>query len=422
LAVVGWIGLGKLGLPCALALAKYGGNTVIGYDRSPRAADIIAGRVPPPVWERGMNDLLGCDSPFMLAETTAAVVEATDDLVLVSVQTPHDPEYGGDQPMPEHPKDFEYGFLVQAVRDLVAAARRQHKRITIVVVSTVLPGTTRRLLAPLCGEDVDLVYGPYFIAMGTTIYDFLKPEFALLGSDSTAALDRVTALYRTVHDRPVHMISIESAELLKVAYNCFISTKIVYANMIMEICHKTGADCDEIVDGLALATDRVTSAAYLRGGMGDAGACHPRDNQAMSWLADRLDLSVDLMGFVSMAREAQSSWLAGLVQHWAHLTGLPVTLLGKAYKAGVGLTDGSAGLLLAAQLHAAGLTVRHWDPHVEGDRSSAGALSGPRVFVIATRHDEFRSLTFESGSVVIDPFGYLADQPGVTFIRLGRKI
>lgn len=421
---VGWCGLGALGLTCALALGKHGGHDIVGYDPSPRPARILTGETPPPE-EAGIEELLN-GPRLTLAASPAEVVAATDGIVMVSVQTPHDPRYGGEQPMPGRPVDFEYGYLVQAVRDIARAAEEQGKNITIVVISTVLPGTTRAHLAPLCGPRVRLVYGPYFIAMTSTVADFLRPEFVLLGSDDRAALDQVAALYATVHDRTVHAVSIESAELLKVAYNCFISTKIVFANMVMEICEKTGADCDQIADGLALASDRITSPAYMRGGMGDSGACHPRDNQAMSWLADRLGLSVDLMGFVSEAREAQSGWLADVVEHWHRMSGLPVVLLGKAYKPNVSLTQGSAGLLLAHQLRARGIDLEHHDPFVDGvarDEDGNALGEGPHraVYVVTTKHDCFREYGIPPGSVVIDPHGYMPDQAGVTTIRVGRK-
>ena len=417
MARIGWIGLGKLGLTCALALAKHGGHQVFGYDPSPRPQQILNGTIPPPE-EAGIQELL--NGPRLLVMPSPAdVVEASEGIVMMSAQTPHDPRYGGEQPIVDEPVDFEYGYLIQAVRDVARAAEEQDKQITLVVISTVLPGTTRAHLAPLCGPNVRLVYGPYFIAMTSTVQDFLHPEFVLLGSDDPEAIADVADLYRTVHDRPIHAVSIESAELTKVAYNCFISMKIVFANMVMEICQKTGADCDQVADGLALATDRIASPAYMRGGMGDSGACHPRDNQAMSWLAQRLDLSVDLMGYVSEAREQQSAWLANLVEHWHRMSGMQIVLLGKAYKPNVSLTQGSAGLLLAHQLRERGLDLAHCDPHVDID--FAFAPTAPFVFVIATRHDVFPTYDFPPGSVVIDPHGYMPDQPGVTTIRVGRK-
>ena len=417
MTAVGWLGLGKLGVPCALALAKHGGHRVTGYDPDRWAADILAGRAQPPA-EAGIGELLGASG--LRLGTLAQVVADTDGVVFIAVQTPHDPSYGGEQPMPDEPADFDYSYLVQAVRDLEHEAAVQHKQITAVVISTMLPGTMRARLFPLTRHGwVKLIYSPYFIAMGTVIEDFLNPEFVLVGADDPDEAADVTGIYRTVHDQPLYVTSIESAELLKVAYNCFISMKITFANMVAEICERTGADCDEITGGLELATRRIISPAYLRGGMGDGGACHPRDNMAMSWLARRLGLSVDLMGFVSNARERQSQWLAGLVAHHAKLAGLPVVILGKSFKPGIRLTQGSPALLLGAQLAAMNLHPYSWDPHV--DSPEPLLPDGQCVFVVATQHPEFQQLKFAPGSVVIDPFGYMPPGPGIVLVTPGRK-
>lgn len=423
---IGWMGLGRLGLTCALALAEHGKHEVYGFDVTSRPYDILAGRATPHE-EEGLPELVANNDPagrghgLTIVGAVHDLVQELDDggVVFVAVQTPHDPRYGGETPVRERPVDFEYGFLIQAVRDLVQEAQAQDKQLTVVIESTVLPGTTRAHLAPLIGPRLRLVYNPFFIAMTTTLRDYLRPEFVLLGSDDPDAVAQVADVYRTLHDRPVHAVSIESAELLKVAYNTYISMKIVFANSLMEICHKTGADCDQIVDGLTMATDRITSGAYMRGGMGDSGACHPRDNQAMSWLAQRLDLSVDLMGYVTQARERQSAWLADLVEHWHRLTGLPVTLFGKAYKPDVSLTSGSAGILLAHQLRDRGLDVLHYDPFVDGH--AADDAWEPAVYVITTKHGCFPGYRIPAGSVVIDPHGYMPDRAGVTTIRVGRK-
>lgn len=417
MSTVGWIGLGKLGFTCALTLVKHGGHRVIGYDPSPRPAQILRGEAPPPQ-EEGIEQLLaGAD--LTLAGSPAQVVATTDRVVFVAVQTPHSPAYGGEQPMPEEPRDFEYQYLVQAVRDLSRAAAEQAKPITIAVISTCLPGTMNRLIRPLLNEFTTLVYNPAFIAMGTTIADYLNPEFVLLGVDDSLHAGPVLDIYATVHDRPAQIMGIESAELTKVAYNVVISTKIVVANALMEICHKTCADCDQVADALAAATDRVVSAKYMRGGMGDGGHCHPRDLIAMSWLAQRLNLSTDVLGYMARAREAQSAWLADLTQELAQQTGLGICILGKSYKPGSDLTGGSPALLLAHQLRERGLGITHWDPHVDDDAWFDAVT--PAVFVIGTRHEAFLHLGMAPGSVVIDPHGYMPDQPGVTTIRVGRK-
>jgi UDPglucose 6-dehydrogenase len=418
MSTVAWCGLGKLGLVCALTLAKHGGHAVIGYDPSPRPGQILRGEVPPPQ-EEGIEALLsGAD--LTLASTPAELVATTDGVVFVAVQTPHAPAYGGEQPMPDEPRDFEYQHLVQAVRDLCRAAAEQAKPVTIAVVSTCLPGTMNRLIRPLLNEWTTLVYTPAFIAMGTTAADYLNPEFVLLGADNPVDVQPVVDVLRALHDRPFQVMSIESAELTKVAYNVVISAKIVIGNALMEICHKTGADCDDVIDALSMATDRVISPKYLRGGMGDGGHCHPRDLIAMSWLAQRLDLSTDVLGYMVQAREAQSGWLADLAQQWAEQAGLDVMILGKAYKPGSDLTGGSPALLLAHQLKERGVLFDHRDPHTEPWFDGIDGEPS-RVFVIATRHDDFLTYGFPPGSVVIDPHGYMPDQPGVTTIRVGRK-
>jgi len=393
---VGWLGLGKLGLKCADTLAGCGHN-VIGYDPRPPAD---YGRVVP--------------------ATLAEVVAATDGLVFVCVQTPHSPAFGGDRPVPGPPRDFDYSALTQAVRELAAEAVTQHKPIVAVVISTVLPGTTRARLLPLLrGTPVKLVYGPYFPAMGTEEQDFLDPEFQLLGSDDQVALSAAAGLYKTVHGAPLRMVSIESAELAKVAYNCWISAKIVWANMIGELCDATGADADEVSGTLALATRRILSPAYMRAGMGDGGGCHPRDLVALSWLSRQAGASADMAGFLVAARESQSERLAELVRYQHELTGLPVCVLGRSFKPGVAITDGSPALLLIRQLEDAGISVASWDPLINSRADKPGRV--PRVFVVATAHPEILSMGFAAGSVVVDPHGLVESRPGVVLITPGRR-
>lgn len=413
---VGWIGLGKLGLTCAAVLADCG-NEVHGYDPSPWAAGVLEGTLPLP-HEEGLAEILARRPPLHLAPSPAEVVAASS-VVFVAVQTPHAPEYGGETPAPVERRDFEYGFLVGAVRDVCQAAADLHKSITVVIVSTVLPGTCDRLVRPLLNEYTTLVYNPFFIAMGTTVRDFMQPEFVLLGADRPSDVWAVEDVYRSVHSAYRRVMSIPSAELTKVSYNTFISMKIVWANALMEVAEKTGADCDEIVDALELATDRVVSARYMRGGMGDGGHCHPRDLIAMSWLAERVELSYDLLGQMATAREDQSAWLAQVVGRWCDQTRLDPLILGKAYKPESPLTGGSPALLLAYQLGAAGRTVYGFDPYVDG--SGSDPLHRPRVFVIGTKHPEFATYRWPVGSVVVDPWGYIPDQLGVIVHRLGRK-
>lgn len=379
---VGFVGLGKLGLPVALTIASRG-HELFGYDTNPAIAEYLRTKSVP-YREEGLRELLQQHSVTLTDVETLK----TCDLVFVAVQTPHDPRYEGISPLPATRRDFDYSYLESALDGLSGAA------CPVVVISTVLPGTMARLR-----PNVRLVYSPQFIAMGTTVHDYLHPEFTLLGTHDEDAAKLVTEFFGTIHSAPVARMSIESAELTKVAYNTFIGLKVVFANTLMEICEHTGADVDEVTNALGRATDRLISPKYMRAGMGDGGGCHPRDNIALSWLAKKLGISYDLFEKVMECRDAQTEWLARKAWDASVETGLPVVILGKAYKAGSNLTVGSPALLLAYYLREHGVEFSQVDPRC-GDLFTLR----PAVYVIATDHPEFSEYSYPAGSVVIDPW------------------
>lgn len=408
---VGWIGLGKLGLPCALTLEHYGDHEIMGFDPSDRVRATVESRVPPTVHERDLDDLL-LATQLKLGDSVGDVVAHTDDFIFVAVQTPHDPRYGGELPMPVDTADFDYTYLRAVAREVNLAAATQNKHITMVVISTALPGTVRREVMPLLSDFVTLVYNPFFIAMGTTVNDYVNPEFVLVGTDNPDSGDRLRAFYEDFYTKgglgtdlpPVLVMTPEEAELTKVSYNTYISLKIVFANTLLEITDKLGVNVDVVTDALGRANRRLISTAYMRGGVGDGGACHPRDNIAMSWLATELGLAVDPFEFVTRAREAQSEWLVSRVLETAQQHGLPIVVLGKAYKPESDLVFGSPAALFVHQLHERGETVLDWwDPYID-DRPP---LLKPAVYVVMTKHDEFTDLAYPAGSVVIDPHRYV---------------
>lgn len=403
MSAVSWMGLGKLGGPCAWALGTYGGHDVVGYDINP---------APDPTFD--VKRVL----------TIEKLVEHTDDVVYVAVQTPHAPEFGGETPMDDEyvPQDFEYGYLINAVRTLANAARELSKNIKIVVVSTVLPGTMDKHIRPLLNVHTTLIYHPFFIAMGTVIDDFTNPEFVLIGVDTPGDERAVLDIYETLHNAPASVISVASAELTKVAYNTFITMKIVFANTMAEMADHTGADVDQVTASLAMGSQRIISPAYMTAGMGDGGACHPRDNIAMSALAAKHDMSVDLMGFLIAARQYQTGWHASIIAKWHDLTGLDITILGKSYKPGVDSTAGSPALLLSALLTRSHIKHLHSDYVVDGTGPSDVSRNfKPRIFFIATRHEGYAMAAYPAGSVVIDPFGFVSAPSGVTLVTPGRK-
>jgi UDPglucose 6-dehydrogenase len=430
---IGFVGMGKLGFPCALA-AAWKGHDVRGFDESLAPYDTLAARRYPHR-EVLAQELLEHTTLTMSVRLSDLV--AHSEIVFVAVQTPHGPEYEGLTRMPKERADFDYTALRAAVRAVALEARAQKKPTTIVVISTCLPRTCKREIYPLLNEYTGFVYNPFFIAMGTTIADYLKPEFVLLGYDKDVdrvdSLDRVQAFYRSIHDTrhdvpvsqaiPHTVMPVIDAECTKVAYNTFIGSKIVLANAWMEICHRLGGNVDNVTNALALATERVVSPKYMRGGMGDGGGCHPRDQIALAWLADDLGLSCDPFGAMVAHRESQTEFLADLIDSVAKRTQLPVVLFGKAYKKGTDLTYGSPAILLKNVLDEFGVPCKHYDPHVDGVpmHEVYGGTGAPAICaVISTDHDEFFPLELAAGSVIIDPWGKHPDVDGVEVIRVGR--
>jgi UDPglucose 6-dehydrogenase len=437
---IGWVGLGRLGLPCALQLAAWG-HKVIGYDT--RSALISRlnnegvpdGHVEPGVLELWKELLAAADTHEALAfvpVTSLADAVHGADVVFVAVQTPHAPDYDGTKPVAGLPaRDFEYGYLVQAVRDIASLYRGRDDELTLVIVSTVLPGTTDRLIRPLLrGTKIRLVYSPQFIAMGTVLRDFAEYEFLLLGSDDFDAATVVRLVFETGGHKAGDVIrcTIADAELIKVAYNTFISMKLVWANHLAQVCDSTGADADAVVDALALATRRVVSSAYMRPGLGDGGACHPRDLIALADLEQRAGLN-NFFGGLAHLRDEQTRDLARLTLRWAEQASLNrVTILGTSYKPNVALTDGSPALLLQHFLNEAiahnpllVVGVEAWQPDPLDAVPPVDGMA-PRVWVIGTNFRQFRKLPWPAGSVVIDPWGDIRNvPPGVTLVRPGRR-
>ena len=210
------------------------------------------------------------------------------EIIFVPIQTPHDPKYEGVTRIPEKRIDFDYTYLKSGIKDLSESIEKNGEDKVVIIISTVLPGTIRSQIKPLLGKHTKLCYNPFFIAMGSTIRDFLHPEFILFGVDDEQAALKAQNFYKTICDSPFYKTTIENAELIKVSYNTMISTKISFVNTIMEACHYLpNTNIDEVTNGLKLATRRLISPAYMTGGMGDGGGCHPRDNIALSHLSQK---------------------------------------------------------------------------------------------------------------------------------------
>jgi UDPglucose 6-dehydrogenase len=419
---IGFVGLGKMGLPIAVTIADKG-HDVVGFDldASRMTHDAQPYKEAGPDGTGDFNDSLA-DSKIRFGPIEEVVAHA--EMLFVAVQTPHEDMYEGITRLPDERVDFDYSFLRLAVRNLVQLIE---KPTILCVMSTVLPGTMKREIVPITdnNENVRLVYNPSFIAMGTTMRDFLVPEFVLVGVDNQSGADRMKSFYGTICECPVRTMSIASAELTKVTYNTYISMKIAFANTVMEICeHFTEADCEEVTDALKNARVRLISPAYMSGGMGDGGGCHPRDNIALSHLARKIGLSFDLFEAAMLCREKQARWLAKMLVDESRRNNLPVVILGGAFKPETNLDVGSPAYLVGNLVREFGVEPMIVDDQLETTPTEEEALAQPGVFLIGCRHGRYSSVTFAKKSLVIDPHRYVPDSLSGEYVvrRLGEGV
>tara|TARA_B110000037_G_scaffold156699_1_gene176834 strand:- start:126 stop:1397 length:1272 start_codon:yes stop_codon:yes gene_type:complete len=416
---IGFLGLGKLGLPVSLAVEDKGHN-IFGYDISTQTLEDI----------RNKHIRYKEEWVEKFLPNTKLKINNIDDLVknseiiFVPIQTPHDPKYEGVTRIPSKRIDFDYSYLKSGIKDLSEAIEKNGEDKVVIIISTVLPGTIRTEIKPLLGKHTKLCYNPFFIAMGSTIRDFLHPEFILFGVDDEEAAKKAQNFYKTICDSPFYKTTIENAELIKVSYNTMISTKISFVNTIMEACHHLpNTNIDDVTNALKLATRRLISGAYMSGGMGDGGGCHPRDNIALSHLSQKLNLSYDWFDSIMTQREKQTDWLADLVID--NSNNRQINILGKTFKPETNLTLGSPSLLLENLIKEKGHKVFSWDPYIDEKYEEVCEKFNwvneniLHVFFIGTKHPDFINFKFPKNSIVIDPFRYIYKANGSKIIRIG---
>ena len=416
---IGFLGLGKLGLPVSLAVEDKGHN-VFGYDISKQTIDDIKNKKIR--YREEWVDKYLLNTKLEINNINQLVKNS--EIIFVPIQTPHDPKYEGVTRIPNNRIDFDYSYLKSGISDLSKAIEKNGEDKVVIIISTVLPGTIRNQIKPLLGKHTKLCYNPFFIAMGSTIRDFLHPEFILFGVDNEEAAIKAQNFYKTICDSPFYKTTIENAELIKVSYNTMISTKISFVNTIMEACHHLpNTNIDEVTNGLKLATRRLISSAYMSGGMGDGGGCHPRDNIALSHLSQKLNLSYDWFDGIMMQREKQTEWLANLIIE--NSNNRQINILGKTFKPETNLILGSPSLLLENILKEKQKKVYSWDPYVDdGYEKICNNFNWTNdkikhVFFIGTKHPDFIKFNYPEDSIIIDPFRYIYNVNGSKIIRIG---
>ena len=399
---VGFIGVGKLGMACAETMSNK--HSVTGYDIYPKTSDKIK-----------------------IASTLKEAV-TDQDLIFVAVQTPHDPVYGGEQPITHlSNKDFDYTIVNQTLADI---NQYVNKNQLVVLISTVLPGTTRRELKKNI-TNARFIYNPYLIAMGSVEWDMVNPEMVIIGTEDgseTGDAGLLIDFYKTLmENNPRYVVGTwDEAECIKIFYNTFISTKIGLVNMIQDVAIRQGnINVDVVTAALAQSNMRIMGPKYMTAGMGDAGPCHPRDNIALRWLAEHLDLGYDIFDTIMKARERQAKNMARFI--YDHRQGLPVFIHGKAYKPGVAYTEGSYSLLVGYYLKEMGIDPVYIDPLTE--TSNPDSVQG----CVLLAHNQVITYGYagvtdtqplycriDQGSIIIDPWRRYPTNTNIKVIHYGN--
>jgi len=368
------IGVGKLGQDCAEVMAEF--YPLTGYDVEKRKPE-----------------------NFEMAES---IWEAIHDknIIFVAVPTPHDPKYGGEKPISQLPKkDFDYSIVIDTLKEINKYATRNQ---LVVLISTVLPGTVRRELVDHI-TNARFIYNPYLIAMGSVKWDMVNPEMVIIGTEDgslTGDAQELIDFYKPMMENdPRYVIgTYDEAESIKIFYNTFISAKLSLVNMIQDVAETNGnMNVDVVTEALANSTMRIMSPRYMKAAFGDAGACHPRDNIALRYMAERLDLGYDLFDSIMTAREMQAKRMAKRCLEY----GNNVTIVGKAYKPKVAYTNGSASMLVGHYIEELGGKVNYYDVNT-GDVDLHEETTD--VYLIGYWEEYVEKLEFPEKAIVIDPW------------------
>jgi UDPglucose 6-dehydrogenase len=434
------IGLGKLGASMAAAIASRGFE-VIGVDVNETSVRLMnEGHAP--VSETGLEELIAANTRRLRATTSHEEAVLASDISFVIVPTPSNQQGA-----------FSIQYAAWAFKAIGRALKRKNEYHNVVLTSTVLPGASRYGLLPVleaesgkkCGPDFGFCYSPEFIALGSTIRDFLNPDFTLLGQFDDRCGEHLEKCYEDILERPApcRRMTLENAELTKIAVNTFVTTKIAFANMLAGICETIpGGNIDVVSDALGL--DTRIGRRYLTGALGYGGPCFPRDNVALAWFARARGVAASLAQTTDAANRSLADRIADQVRNLVG-QGKTVAVLGLSYKPKSHVIEESQAINLARALASTGARVVGYDPLANAAARTALAyhavvvdtmkdcVSGADCVVVSNPDDEFKSLTAEmiltngqTRALVIDFWRILActlgTDPRIRYIPFGCSV
>src|SRR3954470_16921357 len=399
---IGVIGTGYVGLVTAAGFAELGSDVYcidIDVDKIER---LERGEIP--IYEPGLEDLVARNAERLHFSTAIADALEHARLLFVAVGTP--PTYSGDADL----------SAVHAVVNSMPVSDHH----ALGMKSTVPAGTglsIKRLFKETGKEEFRYVSCPEFLKEGSAVKDFLEPDRVVIGDDGDWAGDAVAELYAPLQ-APVVRTDIASAEMVKLASNAFLATKISFINEIANVCEETGADVVEVAKGMGL-DDRI-GPKFLQAGIGYGGSCFPKDVSALKQLAGNTGYHFQLLNAVIEVNELQKRRVMGQLQkHLGTLVDKRIALLGLAFKPETDDMREESSLVLSARLQAAGASVVVYDPVAEEEarklihgvdfaKDAMACVRDADAVVLVTEWEEFKDLDWAEvaqrmgGTLVID--------------------
>jgi UDPglucose 6-dehydrogenase len=418
------IGTGYVGLVTAAGFAEFGSEVWCVDVDADKVERLRRGEIP--IYEPGLAESVARNRDRLHFDTELGPALEHARLLFVAVGTP--PTYSGDADL-------------SAVNAVVSSMPPSDSH-ALVMKSTVPVGTgatIRRMFADEGKSGFAYVSCPEFLKEGSALEDFMKPDRVVVGDDRDWAGDAVVALYEPLN-APLVRTDIASAEMIKLAANAFLATKISFINEIANVCEETGADVLEVAKGVGL--DARIGPKFLRAGIGYGGSCFTKDVSALKQLAANTGYHFQLLNAVIEVNELQKRRVMGkLERHLGSLVGKEVALLGVAFKPNTDDMRGASSLILNARLQADGAGVRAYDPVaaeeakslMDGARfaaSSLEALEGADACVLVTEWPEFAELDWSEvaglmrGKLVVDGRNFLdrdrVQAAGLIYNGVGR--
>jgi UDPglucose 6-dehydrogenase len=396
------IGTGYVGLVTAAGFADLGSDVWCVDVDAEKIERLKRGEVP--IYEPGLAECLEHNRERMQFSTELGQALEHARLLFVAVGTP--PTYSGDADL----------SAVNAVVSAMPASDRH----ALVMKSTVPVGTgsaIQRVFREQGKSGFAYVSCPEFLKEGSALEDFLAPDRVVIGDDGSWAGDAVAALYEPL-DAALVRTDVASAEMVKLAANAFLATKISFINEIANVCEETGADVSEVARGMGL--DQRIGPHFLRPGIGFGGSCFPKDVSALKQLAGNSGYHFQLLTAVIEVNELQKRRVIGKLQkHLGPLVGKRITLLGLAFKANTDDMREASSLVLSARLNADGAQVRAYDPIAEHEArklmsgvefagSALEAMQDADACILVTEWPEFAELDWNevaermAGRLVVD--------------------